>query len=126
MPHFHKPDVYLKKTVVSFVVNACRLFFAVVTVCRGLYIHYGNYQWQPAMTPACCVSTEPASQGGHGPSTGACINTHYVVCVCAILYLCISASATGIAYKYNSGSSSHCRCPLCLCLCRGAGCDARA
>lgn len=73
----------------------CGLFFAVAVVCPGLYIHYGNYPWQPVMTPACCVSTELASQEGHGPRTVACINTHCV-------YLCLCAPATGIPYKYNS------------------------
>lgn len=74
-------------------------------MCLGLYIHYGNYPWQPAMTPACCVSTELASQEGHGPRTVSCHNALCCLCVCvharACVYLCLRSPATGIPYKYN-------------------------
>lgn len=53
-----------------------------VCVFAGLHIHYGNYLWQPEMTPACYVSSELATQEGHGPRSAACIRSHSV-------YLCV-------------------------------------
>lgn len=59
----------------------CSVVVVCACVCSGLQIHYANYRWQSVMTPACYVSTELASEEGHGPHTAACVRSH-TLCVC--------------------------------------------
>lgn len=93
--HISKPDstngVFKETAPFEFVwdIFCSSLLCVCVCVFPGLHIHYGNYRWQPEMTPACYVSSELASQEGHGPRSVACIHSRSV-------YLCVGPSHINI------------------------------